>query len=155
MSLCERGPLAAVLSSRESPAEPSSLGPCESRHTAPGVRVPVQTVFAAGVQISPLAARFKGSKLCGRPFMWTRVISGTYVHNLQRTTPTAFSRFSCVLCALCLLALTCQRALHHPEDDGHRQWAHRAARGRCWRAFMSEACCYVRLVLHSSAARNL
>lgn len=104
MSLCVWGPLAAVLSSRESPAEPSSLGPCESRHRAPGVRVPVQTVFAAGVQISTLASRFKGSKLCGRPFMWTRIISGTYVHNLQRTTPTAFNRFSCVRCAFCLLA---------------------------------------------------
>lgn len=40
-------------------------------------------------------------------------MSGTYVHNLQRTTPTAFCRFSCVLRARFARSLTCHRAHHH------------------------------------------
>lgn len=61
-----------------------------------GVRVPVQTMLVVGSLISTLAARCVG-ELCDRPFMCTQIISVTYVHNLQRTTPTAFGRFSCVL----------------------------------------------------------
>lgn len=44
-------------------------------------------------------------------------ISGTYVHNLQRTTSTAFCRFSCGLCARCLP----HGAHRYPKDEQRRQ----------------------------------
>lgn len=43
-------------------------------------------------------------------------ISGTYVHNLQRTAPTAFCRLSCVPSALRLPVLTRHRAHRDPGD---------------------------------------
>lgn len=57
-------------------------------------------------------------------------ISGTYVHNLQRTTSTAFCRFSCVLCARCLPVLPCHRAHRYPKDEQRRQLAHSTTRGQ-------------------------
>lgn len=57
-------------------------------------------------------------------------ISGTYVHNLQRTTPTAFSRFSCVTArAVCPFSLA-HRAHRYPEDEQERQLARAATRGQ-------------------------
>lgn len=107
--------LVAALSAWKSTPESSSLGLCEK---ALGVtlRVPLQTMLAFGLHIYPLAARSVGSKLCESPFICSRIISVTYVHNLQRTTPTAFSRFSSVLRELCLPVLTCHRAAHDPQQ---------------------------------------
>lgn len=63
----------------------------------------------------------------------TQIISVTYVHNLQRTTPTAFSRFSCVLRRSCLPVLTCLGVHHHhhpPPPKQNRRFAHVATRGK-------------------------
>lgn len=141
---------AAVL---ENPQRSRRASVWQRRQSALGVRVPVQTMPAVGLQIPPLVSRFVGSKLCDWPFMWVRIISVTYVHNLQRTTPAAFSRFSCVLSALCLPVVTCHRA-HHPPEDEHRQLASSTIRGQQRRTFIPTAR-YVTLMRRSSAPRKL
>lgn len=64
------------------------------------VRVPIQTMFAVGSATSPARCSLRRLPSCATgPFTRSRISCGTYVHNLQRTTPTAFCRFSRVMCA--------------------------------------------------------
>lgn len=91
------------------------------------VRVPIQTMFAVGSATSPARCSLRRLPSCATgPFTRSRISCGTYVHNLQRTTPTAFCRFSRVMCArapLCPFSLsvsppsTCHRAHPYPTDE--------------------------------------
>lgn len=56
-------------------------------------------------------------------------ISGTYVHNLQRTTPTAFCRLWRAPCALCLSVVIRHGAHHYPQDGQQPQFYLPSARG--------------------------
>lgn len=56
-------------------------------------------------------------------------ISGTYVHNLQRTTPTAFCRLWRAPCALCLSVVIRHGAHRYPQDGQQPQFYLPSARG--------------------------
>lgn len=133
------------------PLKSSSLGLRE--RLSVGLRVPVQTMLAVGLQIPRLAARFDGSKLRDWPFMCTRITSATYVHNLQRTTPMAFSRFSCVLSVLSACSLSLAKGLVIVLDQ-NRQLAYSTARGQ-WRYMFAPTASYVTLMMHSLVPRKL
>lgn len=67
-----------------------------------------------GLPDSPLAALVH-RLLCQCPFICPRITFATYLHNLQRTTPTVFSRFSRVRRALCLPVVTFHRLARRPS----------------------------------------
>lgn len=76
----------------KSPPESSSLSVRESgRRGALGVRVPIQAMFAVGLDILSLAAWYEGSKLRGRPFMCTRTYPELLyiIYNARLRRPSA------------------------------------------------------------------
>lgn len=99
-----------------SPLESSSLSlRVSGRRGALGVRVPIQAMFAFGLDIHSLAARYHGSKLRGRPFMCTRIyLELMYIiYNARLQRPSA----GCgVHCARCLSVVIRHGARHHPQD---------------------------------------
>lgn len=75
-----------------SPPEPSSLSlRVSGRPGTLGGRVPIQAVFAVGLDVHSLAARYHGSKLRGRPFMCSRIyLENMYIiYNARLQRPSA------------------------------------------------------------------
>lgn len=111
-------------------------------------------MFAVGSATSPARCSLRRLPSCATgPFTRSRISCGTYVHNLQRTTPTAFCRFSRVMCArapLCPFSLSvCLSPFHLPLGSslshgraGRARWqlAYCATRGR-WRRVLFLCVC--------------
>lgn len=88
----------SLLSAWKSPPESSSLSVREKDgHGALGVRVLIQTMFAVGLHVLPLAARLDGSKLCDWPFMCGRICQELMyiIYNARLQRPSAGSRVCC------------------------------------------------------------
>lgn len=121
-----------------SPPESSSLSlRVSARRGALGVRVPIQAIFAVGLDIHSLAVQYHGSKLRDRPFMCTRIyLELMYIiYNARLQRPSA----ACgVHRARCSSVVIRHGARHHPQDGQQLQF-HFPSTGGDEDAFTSSA----------------